>query len=86
MNEKAFIFLKKQEDYVAQLARHVNTWLRGDPAVVGLNEIHPSIADKLDKECGEALLSADDRRGHRPIASRTPCYVIDASLGIIMDS
>ena len=56
MNEKAFNFLKKQEDYVAQLARHVNTWLRGDPAVVGLNEIHPSLVQKLVKKLEERRL------------------------------
>ena len=40
-------FKKKQDQHVTELASHVKTWLRGGPAVVGLNEIHPSIADKL---------------------------------------
>ena len=51
---------KKQvlKDYAAQLAHHVDTWLRGDPAgVVGLNEIHPSLVQKLVKKLEERQLS-----------------------------
>ncbi len=40
-------FGKSQDNMVAELAGHVEKWLEEGPAVVGLNEIHPSIAMKL---------------------------------------
>ena len=40
-------FGKMQDDKVRQLAGHVAKWLEQGPAVVGLNEIAPSIAVKL---------------------------------------
>ena len=35
---------------VAELANHVTKWLSDGPTVVGLNEIAPDIAEKLEKE------------------------------------
>ena len=45
-------FGKRQQQKVQELAGSVQRWLiEGDgPAVVGLNEIHPSIADKVEDE------------------------------------
>ena len=40
-------FGKMQDDKVRQLAGHVVKWLQQGPAVVGLNEIAPTIAVKL---------------------------------------
>ena len=45
---QANAFGQKQEAKVAELARHVETWLEDGPAVVGLNEIHPTIAMMLE--------------------------------------
>ena len=42
-----FSFAKTQESKVAELAGHVNKWLQDGPAVVGINEIHPTIANYL---------------------------------------
>ena len=44
-------FAKTQYDKVAELATHVKSWLDSEElAVVGLNEIAPSIAEKLVEE------------------------------------
>ena len=46
-----------QDTKVAELAGHVQSWLEiAEIAVVGLNEIHPSIAKKLVKELGQRQL------------------------------
>ena len=44
-------FKKKQGAKVAELAGWVESWLAKDlgPAAVGLNEIHKTIADKLEQ-------------------------------------
>ena len=42
-----FSFAKTQESKVAELAGHVHKWLQDGPAVVGINEIHPTIARYL---------------------------------------
>ena len=48
-------FEKSQDKKVAELAGHVKNWLEEVPAVVGLNEIHPSIAQKLVGELQRQL-------------------------------
>ena len=48
-------FKKSQDEKVAKLAGRVEKWLEEDLAVVGLNEIHPSIAEKLKRALDEKV-------------------------------
>ena len=43
----SFSFASKQHGKVVELAGSVYKWLQDGPAVVGLNEIHPTIAQAL---------------------------------------
>ena len=54
---QAHAFKKEQDEKVAELAGHVKQWLKEGPAVVGLNEIHPSIAQKLVDELQQQQLN-----------------------------
>ena len=40
-------FKLTQDEKLQELALHVATWLQEGPAVVGLNEIHPRLVEKL---------------------------------------
>ena len=42
-------FYMSQDEKVAKLAEYVMRWLEEGPAAVGLNEIHSSIAQKLEQ-------------------------------------
>ena len=44
---------------MAELAGHVKKWLEEGPAVVGLNEIHPKIAQKLVEKLERQQLDVD---------------------------
>ena len=44
-------FRRTQDAKIAELAENVIGWLAGGFAVVGLNEIHDSLAAKLVDEC-----------------------------------
>ena len=52
-------FLSTQDDKVVELAARVQEWLENGPAVVGLNEIHPDIAEKLVNELRRKKVDMD---------------------------
>ena len=53
-------FRSQQGKLVGQLARHIKGWLGGPgAAVVGLNEIHPTIAAKLMRELQQQAQTMD---------------------------
>ena len=56
---QAISFAQTQDEKVAELAGHVKRWLEEGPAVVGLNEIAPSIAKKLVEKLKEQKLDVD---------------------------
>jgi hypothetical protein len=56
---QAISFAQRQDEKVAELAGHVKRWLEEGPAVVGLNEIAPSIAKKLVEKLKEQKLDVD---------------------------
>ena len=62
-----------QDKEVAELAGHVKKWLEEGGAVVGLNEIHPTIAEKLVKELKRQQLVVDiDTDASNSLLRRTP--------------
>ena len=48
-------FKESRDEKVAKLAGHVETWLEEGLAAVGLNEIHPSIAEKVKRALEEKV-------------------------------
>ena len=48
-------FDKSQDEKVAKLAGYVEKWLEEDLAVVGLNEIDPTIAEKLKRALAQKV-------------------------------